>query len=241
MEAEAEMGIGMPDGPQEHIVPDVDSGFVPDASCESLNRLFPRFCETAGKFPERGEETSVLALDQQDAVKGIPDDGRDGVPDGNFFLFPPGRESFGCVMDPGKAVFAEGTIRAQGFPGQADHRPEFHQGLIEIPRPPRRQDRRQETGQVTQTFLIGHDSRQGEIAAQDAPDISVYRGDVLPEGDTRNGPRRVGPDTGKPGKLLGAVRDYPCVRVHNDLSGLEKLPGPGVVAQVFPSMIFSWE
>ena len=136
MEAEPEMGIGMPD---------FYSNLLLYASVKSLYRFFSRFGKTAGKFPERTEQAPGMTLDQQDAATGVPDDGRDGVPDGHAFLLRSGRKSFGSGMDPGETVFTEGTGLAQGFTRPANRRPKLHQGLIEIPGQPQRQNRHQET------------------------------------------------------------------------------------------------
>ena len=129
------------------------------------------------------------------------------------------------------------ALRTSRRARQADQRPEFHHGLVEIAG---RSDAGHLRLEPVRQFLAG--GKLAEVvappqkAAEDARDIAIHDRYAFAETDAGDRGGGVGADTGESGKRRGGLR-HEAVPIGNDLPcrGLQ-VARAGVVAESFPKL-----
>lgn len=159
-----------------------------------------------GEFQESGEtfrtagnpaEKEVLFGDDPEALAGDPFANAPEAP-GVAFRFAP---LSGCAKTQDRAT------RAKRVSGEADGCSEFHEGLVVFARVVRVEERFGSAGECSpRPGGIPHRGGVGVQAGEDPDDVAVDNRDGLPESETGDRSRRVGPNPWKAPPCGGGVR-----------------------------------
>ena len=167
----------------------------------------------------------------------VPDDADGFLLDPSGFCLLLDRKLPDSAMGPGQTEVSPGAFFTVGIAVWHTHqRPDLHQGLVEISRLLLRHNRRQ---RFCKPPLGGRFQNVAVIlrrSGQNPQHISVHRRNRLPEGDGRDGPRRVWADPRQRQNVRIMLRHLPLPALHDLPGGLLHIPDPVIVSQPFPQL-----